>query len=94
MLTVTARTELLHLLLREAEERRHHVLTGAVAGVDRGVDVDLPVGVVDTDLLWPKYTLGIWTFTAAPGVIVVLWKYSVLRHQDSVTVRFLPAVAP
>ena len=71
MLTVAARTEFLHLLLVQPQERPHHVLAGALAGVHRGADVHFPVGIVDIDFSLLEYTLCVGTLTATSGVIVI-----------------------
>ena len=72
MLAVTPRAELLYLLVVQHQKRHHDVLAGAFAGVHRGVDVNLPVGIGDIDFSLLEYALRIGTFTATSGVIMIL----------------------
>ena len=71
MLAVTPRAELLHLLVAQHQQGHHHVLAGALAGVHRGVDVNLPVGIGDIDFSLLEYALCIGTFTATSGVVMI-----------------------
>ena len=71
VLTVTPRTELVLLLLVEAEDGDHHRGAVAVEGGDAGVDVDASVGVAGVHDVHTQHLLRIRTFAATSGVHMI-----------------------